>query len=128
MTTTDREADAGQSGTPLVEIIVAEDLTATAAVRLGMLLRDAIEMRPAQLVVDLSGCGYADAIAVQILLDAHRRIWHIGGRLTLRAPSARMQRLLRLAHLDRVFHVTTAPSPAPVHTISAVGAGPVGSS
>jgi anti-anti-sigma factor len=97
-----------ESQTPLVEIVVDEDLTAQAAGRLRLLLSDALDLRPAQLVVDLGGCSYADAVAVKVLLTAHRWVWSMGGRLTLRAPTPRVQRLLRLARLD---HVSTSRSP-----------------
>jgi anti-anti-sigma factor len=93
--------------TPLVEIVVDEDLTAEAALRLHGRLADALRMRPAQLIVDLSGCGYADALAIDVLLNAHRQAYHAGGRLTLRSPSARVQRLLHLARVHQVFHVVT---------------------
>jgi anti-anti-sigma factor len=96
--------------TPLVEIVVDEDLTAEAAARLHSRLADALRMRPAQLVVDLSGCGYADALAIDILLNAHRRAYQTGGRLTLRSPSPRVERLLHLARVHQVFHVVTLAS------------------
>jgi anti-anti-sigma factor len=104
--------------TPMVEIIIKEDLTAHAAERLQTLLADALDLRPAQLIVDLAECSYADVRAVHVLLDAHRHAWRIGGRLTLRSPSQRMQRLLQLAHVDHVFNVTAAPS-EPTTTSSA---------
>ena len=62
-------------------------------------------MRPTNLVVDLSRCGYADAMAIDVLLHAHRRTWQFGGRLTLRGPSPRVQRMLELARVHQVFHV-----------------------
>ncbi len=96
----------GSTVTPLVEIILDEDLTAPAAGRLRALLEDALALRPAQLVVDLSACGHADAAAVEVLLEAHRRTFATGGRLTLRGPSPRLRRLLRLSHVDQVFHIT----------------------
>lgn len=95
------------SVTSLVEIVVDEDLTAEAAARLHSRLADALRLRPAQLVVDLSRCGYADALAIDVLLNAHRLAYQHGGRLTLRCPSARVQRLLHLARVDQVFHVVS---------------------
>ena len=95
--------------TPLVEIIVKDDLTQTGAARLLMLLTDALDMRPQQLVVDLGGCQLADAGAVDVLLTIHRRAWAIGSRLTLRAPSPRMRRLLKLTRTEHVFNVTAMP-------------------
>ncbi len=93
------------SVTSLVEIVVDEDLTAEAATRLNGRLADALRLRPAHRVVDLSGCGYADALAIDVLLNAHRRTWQFGGRLTLRSPSPRVQRMLQLARVHQVFHV-----------------------
>jgi anti-anti-sigma factor len=98
---------AEQSLTSLVEIVVDEDLTTEAAARLGSRLSDALRLRPAQLVVDLSGCGYADALAIDVLLNAHRRAYQHGGQLTLRSPSPRVARLLRLSRVHQVFHMVT---------------------
>jgi anti-anti-sigma factor len=99
-----------ESTIPLIEIVVDADLTPAGAARLGALLSEALDQRPAKLVVDLGGCGYADARALQVLLDAHRRAWRAGGRLVLREPTPRLRRLLELAHLDHVF---TIVPPAP---------------
>lgn len=98
------------SVTALVEIVVDEDLTAEAAARLSSRLADALRMRPAQLVVDLSRCDYADALAIDVLLNAHRQAYQHGGRLTLRCPSPRVQRLLHVARVHQVFHVVSLAS------------------
>ena len=74
---------------PLVEIVVTEELTAPAAARLHALLFDALALRPTHLVVDLSACPVAGALAVDILLNAHRRAYQLGTHLVLRAPSRR---------------------------------------
>ncbi len=109
------------SVTPFVEIVVDEDLTAEAAGRLNSRLADALRLRPAQLVVDLSCCGYADALAINILLNAHRRAYQLGGRLTLRSPSPRVQRLLHLARVHQVFHVVSMAKEPPTRRPPAVG-------
>jgi anti-anti-sigma regulatory factor len=59
----------------------------------------------------LSDCEAVDAVALDVLLDAHRRMWSSGGRLTLRAPSPRLQRTMALARVDQVLHVTSADPP-----------------
>ena len=100
-----------QTGTPLVEIVVTERLSGQASTRLQGLLVDALELRPAELVVDLADCEAIDAVALDVLLDIHRRVWHLGGRLTLRAPSPRLEHLLALARVDHVFHVTHGRPP-----------------
>lgn len=97
------------SGTPMVEIVIAEELDAKAAERLHTLLGDAMALRPNQLIIDLSDCPFIHAVAVEVLLDAHRRVWQTGGRLTLRSPSPRLRRILRAARVDHVFHITQSP-------------------
>ena len=101
------------ASTPRVEIVVTEELTAPAAARLHGLLADALALHPAALVVDLAGCPRADALALDVLLDAHRRAFELGSHLILRAPTAKLRRTLGLAHLDRVFDIDTTPSPEP---------------
>jgi anti-anti-sigma factor len=91
---------------PLVEVVITEVLSGRSSERLRALLADAVSLRPADLVVDLAECPALDATALDVLLDAHRRMWNIGGRLTLRSPSHRLQRILALSRVDHVFHIT----------------------
>ena len=91
---------------PVIEVIVSEELDAGAIPRLDARLAEALELRPAQLVVDLQACPRMDAAAIGLLVDVHRRARRAGGLLTLRGPSARLRRNLELARVDRVLHVT----------------------
>jgi len=91
---------------PVVELVITEELDLWAMPRLSALLDDALELRPVQLVVDLASCPFMDAAAIGLLLEAHRRARRCGGLLTLRSPSPRLRRNLRLARADRVLHVT----------------------
>jgi len=116
MATPTRDRPQRPPTTPLVEIVVTEELTAPAAARLHTLLADALALRPIELVVDLANCPRADALAVDILLNAHRRAFHLGSHMTLRAPTERLRRLLALNHLDRVFDISeSAPEQPPPH-------------
>ena len=92
-------------GTPLVEIVVTEELDARSEPRVRALLEDALTMHPEQLVVDLASYPFIDAIAIGMLLDIHRRVWTSGGRLTLRAPSPRVRRTLQIAHVNHVLRM-----------------------
>ncbi|MEV4141801.1 STAS domain-containing protein [Dactylosporangium sp. NPDC049742] len=93
------------TGTPLVEIVVTEELDAASEPRVRALLEDALTMHPEQLVLDLSGCPFIDATAIGMLLDVHRQVWTSGGRLTLRAPSPRVRRTLQIAHVNHVLRM-----------------------
>ena len=61
--------------------------------------------RPTHLVVDLRECPRVDAAALAVLLQAHRAMVQAGGTLTLRAPSDRVRRILRIARLENVFEI-----------------------
>jgi len=91
--------------TPTVEIIITEELDAASVPRIAGLLQEAVELHPANLLVDLAQCPFVDATAISMLLDIHRQIWSAGGRLTLRDPSARVRRTLQLARVDHVLHM-----------------------
>lgn len=96
---------------PVIEVIVTEALDAEAVPRLDARLAEALELRPAKLVVDLAGCARIDAAAIGLLVEVHRRTRRSGGLLTLRAPSARLLRNLQLARADRVLHISAAADP-----------------
>jgi anti-anti-sigma factor len=92
---------------PLLVIRVGEPLDATRTPSVGGLLDDAVAVRPAHLVVDLSECEYLDAAGIALLLDVHKRIWADGGRMTLRGMSPRLGRILEIARVGAVFGTTT---------------------
>jgi anti-anti-sigma factor len=116
----------GTDRVPVIEVIVTEELDDQSLPRLDARLAEALELRPAQLVVDLAACPRMDAAAIGLLVEVHRRIRRAGGQLTLRSPSPRLRRNLELARADRVLHVTTADQfdgPAPQPAADAVGDG-----
>jgi anti-anti-sigma factor len=93
---------------PLLEIRITTPLSAATAGHLDGLLDDAVSLRPAHLIIDLSDCDYLDATGIDLLLDVHRRIWHDGGRLSLRGMSPRLHRILEIARVDRVLNTATS--------------------
>ena len=95
---------------PLLEIRVTTPLSAATADSLEGLLDDAVALRPAHLVIDLTDSEYLDATGIALLLDVHRRVWHDGGRLSLRGMSPRLHRILEIARVDRVLQTATAPA------------------
>lgn len=111
---------------PLLEIRVTTPLSAATAGDLDGLFEDAVALRPTHLVIDLTDCEYLDASGIELLLDVHRRIWHDGGRLSLRGMSPRLHRILEIARVDRVLHTATAPAGyRPKHRRSTTEAVPV---
>ena len=102
-------ADATLSRPAVVEVVVEGDLDASSVERVRDTLDDALSVRPARLVVDLTACPFVDASALTMLLDVHRRAWRAGGVLTLRGCSPRVLRLLSLTGLRRVFDLAEEP-------------------
>lgn len=86
-----------------VVVDVCGDLDLATVARVRERLEEAMSSRPDHLVVDLSSCGFIDASALAMLLEAHRRTCRSGGLLTLRGCSPRVLRLLSLTGLRRVF-------------------------
>jgi anti-anti-sigma factor len=103
---------------PQIVVVVTEALDTSAVPRLSGSLDEALTLRPEQLVIDLNGCPFIDAAAIELFLEVHRRVRRTGGLLTLRSPSPRLRRNLRLTRADRVLHITPAPPPEPVPVYS----------
>lgn len=98
-------AEAGIDRIPIVEVVVSEALNTASVPQLTATLAEVLRLHPVQLVVDLADCPAIDAAAIAVLLEAHRRVRRDGGYLTLRGPSERLRRNLRLARTDHVLHV-----------------------
>jgi anti-anti-sigma factor len=90
---------------PVVEVIITEELDSRAAPRLEARLDEALDLHPERVIVDLAGCPALDAAAIGVLLEAHRKTRRFGCQLTLRGPSPRLRRNLRLARVDGVMDV-----------------------
>ncbi len=96
-------------GAPDVRVVTVRgdlDLATVEPVRARLL--HALDAQPDQLVVDLNECGFIDASALGMLLDAHRTCARRGARLTLAGCSTRVQRLLSLTGLRGVFELAPA--------------------
>ncbi|GAB7046682.1 hypothetical protein JCM9534A_18080 [Catenuloplanes indicus JCM 9534] len=98
----------------LIEIEIRDRFDQHTIASVADVLDGAHAIRPHRLVLDLTDCTAIDASAVELLLATHRRLWHDGGRLLLRAPSCRVHRLLDLAHVTDVVEVERAAEPAAV--------------
>lgn len=113
MSRQDRALPAG--GAPPVEVTVSGALDATTVPHVGTVLDRALAGRPRELVIDLAGCPFLDATAIAMILDAHRRAWRKDTLLTLRNPAPRVRRILEIARLDHVLHITPPPPLPPDH-------------
>jgi anti-anti-sigma factor len=82
---------------PLLVVRVSEPLDATSVSAVGGVLDDAVAVRPAHLLVDLTECERLDAAGIAMLIDVHRRMRRDGGRMILRGLSPQLHRILAIA-------------------------------
>ncbi|MGH2698517.1 MAG: STAS domain-containing protein [Actinomycetota bacterium] len=86
-------------------LVVRGDLDAYLAVDLSAYLERALAGSPAEVLVDLEEVRFMDAAALGVLESALQRARAHGGDLRLVAPSAPVDRLLRLTHMEGHFPV-----------------------
>lgn len=60
------------------------------------------ERRPQTLVLDFSGVGFMDSSGIGFVMGRYRLMQSIGGRLLIRGASPRMEKVMRLAGLERL--------------------------
>jgi anti-anti-sigma factor len=98
----------GQFAIPEVVVAVSGALDGPTLDRWKRLIDDALALHPARLVVDLGGCPRIDAAAIVVLLQVHRKLICADAQLVLRDPVPRVERMLKLSHVDRVFDIEPA--------------------
>ncbi|RCV49540.1 STAS domain-containing protein [Marinitenerispora sediminis] len=93
-------------GRPLV--VARGELDVATADALTEGITAAVERSGGEVTVDLSGITFCDAAGLGALVRAANRTEPVGARLILRAPTARLARLLDVTGLARRFPVTPA--------------------
>jgi anti-anti-sigma factor len=89
----------------LIELTIDHDLVRHQLPDALLRIDQALARRPIRLVIDLTNCPTIDAAGIELLLSTHRRLWGSEGRLTLRRPTARVLRLLEIAHATKVLQI-----------------------
>jgi anti-sigma B factor antagonist len=73
-------------------------------------------LRPRRLVIDLSAVDYLDSTALQVLLNAGKKLAG-GGELVVLAPTASVRRVLKISGIDRVLTVLDSDGAKTLHEI-----------
>ena len=63
-----------------------------------------------QVVVRTSGLSFVDSMGLRLVVEWHRRLEELEGRLVLHEPSDALRRLLEVTGLDEVVHVEDTPT------------------
>lgn len=62
-----------------------------------------------QVVVRAGGLSFIDSMGLRLVVEWHRRLEELDGRLVVREPSDALRRLLAVTGLDEVVHVEHTP-------------------
>ena len=63
------------------------------------------ETHPSNTVLELSKIDFMDSSGIGLVMGRYARMQSIGGKLTVRAPSDRVERILRLAGIERIVNI-----------------------
>jgi anti-anti-sigma factor len=70
-------------------------------------LSERLDADPSLVVLDLTEVTFIDSSGLRVLVEGHRRRVEAGSSLTLRSPSAAVQRLLEISGLAGHLDVST---------------------
>jgi anti-sigma B factor antagonist len=70
------------------------------------------DLKPARLVIEMSGVDYIDSSGVGSLVEIYRRVKKSGGKLILVAPGPRVASVLEITKLDKFFTIAASEEEA----------------
>ena len=89
-----------------VTLVLEGELDPHTSPMLQRTIDDATSDEASEIVIDFAEVSFVDSAGLRVIADTHRRLQEAGGGLTVRRPSAGLQRLLTLTGL--ADHVTIA--------------------
>jgi anti-sigma B factor antagonist len=84
-------------------VVIEGDFDMASAGAATRALETARREQHGDVTIDLSSVDFIDSSGLKVLLEAHRDLGVEGRKLTLRAPSAAVIRLLQIARVEHVF-------------------------
>lgn len=82
----------------------------------GEIDRMICERRPKRLELELSHIGFMDSSGLGLVMGRYTLIRDLGGELVVLNPSPAILRIFRLAGMDRLIRIETAPTPQAAET------------
>ena len=71
----------------------------------GEIDKKIVETSPRSAVLVLSGIDFMDSSGIGLVMGRYARMQNIGGTLTVRDPGERVERILRLAGIERIVNI-----------------------
>ena len=89
-----------------LEVFIKGEIDHYSAVRIRAEIDAKIaEARPKNTVLELSSIDFMDSSGIGLIMGRYARMQKIGGSLILRNPSERVERICRLAGLERIVTI-----------------------
>lgn len=82
-------------------VAVEGEIDLNTSPQLGHALSEVLDEGSSQVTVDLTAVEFIDATGIGTLIAASNRAKALGGRLSLRAPSRAVRRILDILHLNQ---------------------------
>jgi anti-sigma B factor antagonist len=95
----------GGSRARVAELAIAGEVDLATSPELKRALFNALDAGSRQLIVDMGAVGLIDATGIGVLVSAANRAQRVGGHVTVRQPSAAVQRVLAAVDLDEVIRI-----------------------
>ena len=90
----------------MLEVFIKGEIDHYSAVRIRAEIDAKIaEVRPQSTVLELSSIDFMDSSGIGLIMGRYARMQKIGGGLILRNPSERVERICRLAGLERIVTI-----------------------
>ncbi len=95
-----------------VKIVLQGELTLQTYVQLEDVLKQAVESKSKNVVVDMRKVDYVDSSGLRLLVDYHHQFSYLQGKLVLSEVTPSVRKVIEVTHLNQVFTIQDDPDSA----------------
>lgn len=95
-----------------VKIVLQGELTLQTYTQLETLLKEAVESKLKNVIVDMRKVDYVDSSGLRLLVDYHHQLSYVQGKLVLSGVTPSVRKVIEVTHLNQVFIIQDDPDSA----------------
>lgn len=92
-----------------VKIVLQGELTLQTYAQLEDVLKQAVESKSKNVVVDMHKVAYVDSSGLRLLVDYHHQLSYLQGKLVLSGVIPSVRKVIEVTHLNQVFTIQDDP-------------------
>lgn len=92
-----------------VKIVLQGELTLQTYAQLEAALKEAVESKLKNVVVDMRKVDYVDSSGLRLLVDYHHQFSYLQGKLVLSGVTPSVRKVIEVTHLNQVFTIQDDP-------------------